>query len=99
MPIVFTCDSCFQKVETPTDAAGQKGRCPHCGHIQVIPENPSRPTTPPPSPPAGRQSTPFSVMSGNSAKHVGNAEQEQGSKGQWKNDDPEVWEKIDMPVT
>ena len=91
MPIVFTCDSCFQKVETPTDAAGQKGRCPHCGHIQVIPEKSSRPTTPPTL--TTSRSTVDSLLGDvrELSQHVGNAEQEQGSKGQWKNDDPEVW--------
>ena len=91
MPIVFTCDSCFQKVETPTNAAGQKGRCPHCGHIQVIPEKSSRPT-PPPTLTTSR-STVDSLLGDvrELSQHVGNAEQEQGSKGEWKNDDPEVW--------
>ena len=46
MPIHFYCESCYQRVETPSAAANQKGRCPHCGHVQIIPDK-----SPPPNPP------------------------------------------------
>ncbi len=47
MPIHFLCESCYQRVETPSATANQKGRCPHCGHVQTIPDK----TPPPPAAP------------------------------------------------